>query len=196
MSALRPVTSAVAAAARGAQSRRVVALFRALCRDVPKVLIMYGLEHSAPEVRRAVLLQFRKHAAVTEPRILESLLARAYMEREETVNQWKQKGHLLAILQPDETPADAWLDEDEFFRRFLDGSINEEMVWAGWDPRKMEERVARLRRREAELGGEAEAGAAGSAEDVERVQALLRKLAGAGEPRVSAAARPAPKELR
>ena len=63
MSALRPVTSAVAAAARGAQSRRVVALFRALCRDVPKVLIMYGLEHSAPEVRRAVLLQFRKHAA-------------------------------------------------------------------------------------------------------------------------------------
>ena len=39
------------------------------------------------------------------------------MEREETVNQWKQKGHLLAILQPDETPADPWLDEDEFFRR-------------------------------------------------------------------------------
>jgi len=160
---------------------------------------MYGLEHSAPEVRRAVLLQFRKHAHVTEPRILESLLARAAMEREETVNQWKQKGHLLAILQPDETPADAWLDEDEFFRRFLDGSINEETVWAGWDPRKMEERVARLRRREAELGeggAGAEAGAAGSAEDVERVSALLRKLAGAGEPRVSAAARPAPKELR
>ena len=117
MSALRPVSAAVAAAARGAQSRRVVALFRALCRDVPKVLIMDGLEHSAPEVRRAVLLQFRKHAHVTEPRILESLLARAAMEREETVNQWKQKGHLLAILQPDETPADPWLDEDEFFRR-------------------------------------------------------------------------------
>ena len=103
--------------ARSVLTRRVVQMYRQMCRDVPKVLIMYGLEHSAPEVRRAVLLQFRKHAHVTEPRILESLLARAAMEREETVNQWKQKGHLLAILQPDETPADPWLDEDEFFRR-------------------------------------------------------------------------------
>ena len=74
----------------------------------------------------------------------------------------------------------------------MDGSINEETVWAGWDPRRMEERIARLRRREAELGEEA--GASGSAEDVARVTALLQKLA-TSEPRV-AAARPAPKELR
>ena len=83
-------------------------------------------------------------------------------------------------------------------RSFLDGSINEETVWAGWDVRKMNERVAKLRRREAELGG-ADGGAAGAAgeEEVARVSALLRRLA-ASEPRgaEAAAARPMPKELR
>jgi hypothetical protein len=74
----------------------------------------------------------------------------------------------------------------------LDGSINEETVWAGWDPRKMQDRIERLRRREAELGEEA--GAAGSSEDVARVTALLQKLAGS-EPRGAGAA-PRAKELR
>jgi len=57
----------------------------------------------------------------------------------------------------------------------------------------MEERIARLRRREAELGGEE----AGAGEDVARVTALLQKLAG-GEPRAAAAAgaRAPQKELR
>ena len=117
---------------------------------------MYGLEHSAPEVRRAVLLQFRKHAAVTEPRILESLLARAAMEREETVNQWKQKGHLLAILHPENVPADPWLDEDEFFRR---------CVFCALGRGGAAQARARGRRRAAAGGGGGGAGgdAAGSA---------------------------------
>ena len=182
--------SSIQVSTRAAQSKRVVSLFRSLCRDVPKMLIMYGLEHTAPEVRQKVLLQFRKHSHVTEPRIIESLLARGAMEREETINQWKQKGHLLAILEPESGSTDAWLDEDEFFRRFLDGTINEETVWAGWDPRKMEERVAKLKKSLAENGGGGVGGAndgtGGSAEEMARIEGVLKRLAKGSEQKAAA----------
>jgi NADH dehydrogenase (ubiquinone) 1 alpha subcomplex subunit 6 len=185
-SALARSAAATAAAAatpsgvRAAQAKRVVALFRALCRDAPRVRVMYGLESSEREIRAMALSQFRKQAAVTEPRIIESLLARGAMEREETINQWKQKGHLLALLHPEAAPADPWLDEEEFFRRFLDGTINESAVWAGFDPKKIEARAAALRRAEAHEAREAReagAGAAQGEDEVARVEALLRRLA-------------------
>jgi hypothetical protein len=175
-----------ATSARSAQSKRVVSLFRSLCRDVPKMLIMYGLEHTATEVRQKVLLQFRKHSHVTEPRIIESLLARGAMEREETINQWKQKGHLLAILEPESGLADAWLDEEEFFRRFLDGSINEETVWAGWDPRKMEERIAKLKKAALADGGNDRNDSAGNAEEMARIEGVLKRLAQGSETKKAA----------
>lgn len=183
---LRAASASIQASTRTAQSKRVVSLFRSLCRDVPKMLIMYGLEHTAVEVRQKVLLQFRKHSHVTEPRIIESLLARGAMEREETINQWKQKGHLLAILEPESGLADAWLDEEEFFRRFLDGTINEETVWAGWDPRKMEERVAKLKKTLAEGGGGGATDGAGSTEEMARIEGVLKRLAMGGEKKAAA----------
>lgn len=185
---LRAASASVQVSTRAAQSKRVVSLFRSLCRDVPKMLIMYGLEHTAAEVRQKVLLQFRKHSHVTEPRIVESLLARGAMEREETINQWKQKGHLLAILEPESGLADPWLDEEEFFRRFLDGTINEETVWAGWDPRRMEERIAKLKKALAEgAGGSSGAtDSAGSTEEMARIEGVLKRLAKGGEKKAAA----------
>ena len=93
--------------ARGVLSRRVVQMYRQMCRDVPKVLVMYGLEQTVAEARHMLLLHFRKNAAVTDPRIVELMLARAQMEVEETMQQWKQKPHLMAILQPEAKMPDA-----------------------------------------------------------------------------------------
>jgi hypothetical protein len=66
-----------------------------------------------------LLLHFRKAAGTgpQDPRIVEMLLEKARQEFEETMQQWKQKGHLMLILQPEVSAPDVWLDEEEFFKR-------------------------------------------------------------------------------
>ncbi len=98
-------------------NKRVVDMYRKMARSVPKVLVMYNLEQTPAEARHMILLHYRKNMHVTDPRILEMFLAKAEMEFEETMNQWKQKGHLMQILQPEAAAPDAWYDEEEFFRR-------------------------------------------------------------------------------
>ncbi len=115
--ALAKAASVAAADVRKAVNTKVVSMYRQLCRDAPRVIVMYNLEFSSAEVRHMLLLHFRKNAHVSDPRLVELLLQRARMEREEALNQWKQKGHMMELLQPQLTPPDAWLDEEEFFRR-------------------------------------------------------------------------------
>lgn len=53
--------------------------------------------------------------------------------------------------------------------RVLDGTLDEEVVWCGWDQRKMRERVAKLKAMERQEGGV-------SAEEA-HADALLERLA-------------------
>ena len=118
-SALRQ--SPAAYAARAAVAKQVVALYRQICRDVPKVLTMYQVEgFTVADARRAVLLNhFRSKAKIADPRMIERLLAKARQEVEEVLQQWKQKGHIQLLLAP---PADGFaedpmlLDGDEFHK--------------------------------------------------------------------------------
>lgn len=111
--------AASTASVQRALARQVVGMYRAMCRDVPKVLVMYNLEQTPSEARHMLLLHYRKASAAVpnDPRIVEMLLERARQEYEETMQQWKQKGHLMAILQPELAAPDVWTDEEEFFRR-------------------------------------------------------------------------------
>jgi len=77
-------------------------------------------------------------------------------------------------------------DEEEFFRRFLDGSINEETVWAGWDPRKMEERIAKLKKAALAEGGNGGNESAGNAEEMARIEGVLKRLAQGSETKKAA----------
>ncbi len=109
--------AAAAADVKRALSRQVVQMYRQFCRDAPRVVIQYSLEQTVSEVRHMVLLLFRKNMHVTDPRVLELLLDKARMEHEETMKQWKQRGHVIQMLTPQLAAPDAWLDEEEFFRR-------------------------------------------------------------------------------
>jgi len=55
---------------------------------------------------------FRKNAGVTDPRVIELLLDNGRMEIEETMQQWKQKPHIMAILEPEIEPVDPWEPEE------------------------------------------------------------------------------------
>ena len=126
VSALTAAAARKAPDARAVLSKRVVALYRSICRSVPKVLVMYGLEHTVAESRHMVLLHFRKNAGVTDPRIVELLLARADMEVQETMQQWKQKPHVMALLQPETATPNVWLDAEEMTRQCVSGVV---AVW-------------------------------------------------------------------
>jgi hypothetical protein len=114
---------------RKALSRRVVDLYRRMCREVRPVRTMYQIDETPAEIRHMVLLQFRKNNAATDPRIIDMLISRGEMELEETRNQWKQRGHLMALIKPELPPADPMLDPEEFFKRFLDGTLDEPTIW-------------------------------------------------------------------
>ncbi len=115
--ALAKPAAAAAAEVKRALSSRVVAMYRRMCRQAPRVVVLYSLEQTAAEVRHMLLLQFRKNAHVTDPRIVDMLLARGVMEEEETLNQWKQRSHVIGLLQPELEAPDVWYDEEEFARR-------------------------------------------------------------------------------
>ena len=52
---------------------------------------------------------------MSDPRLIEMLLERARQEIEETNQQWKQKPHIMALLEPEVEAADPW-DPEEFRR--------------------------------------------------------------------------------
>lgn len=58
-----------------------------------------------------------------DPRIVEMQLAKGEMEMEEAVKQWKQRGHLMALIKPELAPRDPLVDIEEHMRRFTEGSL-------------------------------------------------------------------------
>jgi len=124
------ITRAVATGdLRSALARRVVDLYRRMCREVVPIRTMYQIDETPAEIRHMTLLQFRKNADATDPRIIDMLLTRGEMELEEARNQWKQRGHLMALIKPELPPADPLLDAEEFYKRFLDGTLDDTLLW-------------------------------------------------------------------
>ena len=107
-----------AVAVRQALSREVVSLYRDICRKVPSVLTMYQVEgYSVSDARHMILLNhFRTQSGVTDPRMIERLLAKAKMEMEEVMQQWKQKGHVQFMLSPlvNNSGDDIFLNREKF----------------------------------------------------------------------------------
>lgn len=106
-----------------------------LCRSAPLVNQMYQLEGTPADLRRMVMLQFRRNGEVADPRIVDMLLTKSEMEFEETLNQWKQRGHLMYQLDPELPAPETMTDSEDFFRRFLNGSLTSKDVWMDWSRR-------------------------------------------------------------
>lgn len=83
----------------GRASSPAVTLYRYITKQVPRVLTLYDISMEPAEARLAVQALFRKHADVKDPRVVDMLITKANMELEETLMQWKQKVHLLTLLE-------------------------------------------------------------------------------------------------
>jgi NADH dehydrogenase (ubiquinone) 1 alpha subcomplex subunit 6 len=96
--ALRVASEKVAAST----SSPAVTLYRYITKQVPRVLTLYDIPMEPSEARLAVQALFRKHADVKDPRVVDMLINKANMELEETLMQWKQKVHLIQLLDSGE----------------------------------------------------------------------------------------------
>ncbi len=83
-------------------------------KELPRILILYDVNMPLEDARKAVKFHFRRYADIQDDwydfrayffnmtRAKSLLLAKGYMELEETLMQWKQKSHLLRLLEPTE----------------------------------------------------------------------------------------------
>ena len=97
-------------------------------------------------MRARRLLAFRREAVLAspgggasgwEPRVVEMQLARGEMEMEEAVKQWKQRGHLMALIKPELAPRDPLLDVEEHMARLADGSLTAADFMRGYKPSEL-----------------------------------------------------------
>lgn len=101
-------------------NRKVVGLYRRMARQVPRMIKLYEIPYAVAEMRHLLNILFKKNAHLTDPRVIEMLVVRGEMEMEETLNQWKQRGHLLDILEldavqaQDETKGKSVLDDQSW----------------------------------------------------------------------------------
>lgn len=76
-----------------------VVLYRHIIKQIPRVLTLYDISMEPSEARSAMQVMFRENANVQDPRVIDMLLTRGNMELEETLMQWKQRSHLVNLLE-------------------------------------------------------------------------------------------------
>mmetsp|Transcript_30041 Transcript_30041/g.28708 ORF Transcript_30041/g.28708 Transcript_30041/m.28708 type:complete len:128 (+) Transcript_30041:113-496(+) len=78
----------------------VVKLYRNMVKELPRVMTIYDVDIPLKSATAALGYHFRLNSKLQDGRVIGLLIAKGYMELEETLKQWKQKTHLLHMLEP------------------------------------------------------------------------------------------------
>eukprot|EP00938_MAST-03A_sp_MAST-3A-sp1_P003216 g3216.t1 len=103
-----------------AARREAVQLFRLMAKEVPRVSNLYDVPMPDNVIRRRLANAFRKNADVKDPRVVHLMVQKGYMELEETLQQFKQKSHLMNLLEANKHVKKP---EKDFLERFYEGSL-------------------------------------------------------------------------
>jgi NADH dehydrogenase (ubiquinone) 1 alpha subcomplex subunit 6 len=71
---------------------------------MPRVLTIYDIDIPIPKARQVIRGMMEENAYVRDPRVIEMLIEKGYMELEETLLHYKQRPHLMKILKQHEIP--------------------------------------------------------------------------------------------
>ncbi|KAJ6648052.1 NADH dehydrogenase [ubiquinone] 1 alpha subcomplex subunit 6 [Pseudolycoriella hygida] len=96
--------------------RRVLNLYRAWYRQIPYVVMDYDIPKNIEQCRAKLREQFLKNKNVTDIRVSDMLVIKGQMELKETVEIWKQKGHIMRYWKESEEPKPT-----DFLSKFIAG---------------------------------------------------------------------------
>ncbi|BBN02932.1 NADH dehydrogenase (ubiquinone) 1 alpha subcomplex subunit 6 [Marchantia polymorpha subsp. ruderalis] len=92
-------TSTKASSASMEEARhRTLEFFREACRALPQLMDRYNLDEviTQSQLRSKIAAQFRKHAAVTNPKIVDMLVFKGKEELQYCLDHAKQRHHLIS----------------------------------------------------------------------------------------------------
>jgi len=78
--------------------QRVLSLYRDWYRSAPEICTLYALNVSPAYIRHAIRQRFEQNRSVTDPKIIDVLIAKERMEYQETMNCWKMNDQLLGVF--------------------------------------------------------------------------------------------------
>ncbi|CAG9562004.1 unnamed protein product [Danaus chrysippus] len=109
---VKPVLSVTQGEAR----LRVLSLYKAWYRQIPYIVKDFDIPKSEEQCRAKLKEMFLRNKDVTDIRVIDILVIKGQMELKESVNVWKQKGHIMAYFKPTEEPK-----PKDFLSKFFSG---------------------------------------------------------------------------
>lgn len=77
----------------------VPTLYRAISKELPRVLTIYDIDLPVAEARSGIRSLFQQNSNIKDTRVVDMLVEKGYMELEESLLHYKQKSHLLRIFE-------------------------------------------------------------------------------------------------
>ncbi|XP_059608838.1 NADH dehydrogenase [ubiquinone] 1 alpha subcomplex subunit 6 [Phlebotomus argentipes] len=109
---VRPILSVDKSEAR----RRVFNLYRAWYRQIPYIVMDYDIPKNIEQCREKLREEFLKNKDVTDIRVIDMLVIKGQMELKESVEIWKQKGHIMRYFKETYEPKPT-----DFLSKFFSG---------------------------------------------------------------------------
>nr|8B9Z_W Chain W, NADH dehydrogenase [ubiquinone] 1 alpha subcomplex subunit 6 [Drosophila melanogaster]8BA0_W Chain W, NADH dehydrogenase [ubiquinone] 1 alpha subcomplex subunit 6 [Drosophila melanogaster] len=109
---VRPILSVDREEAR----KRALNLYKAWYRQIPYIVMDYDIPMTVEQCRDKLREEFVKHRNVTDIRVIDMLVIKGQMELKESVEIWKQKGHIMRYWKESQDPKPT-----DFLSKFIQG---------------------------------------------------------------------------